>query len=101
GGEEENYNELVDLYLTQTTQQLKQIAQAIGKGDASETSALAHSCAGASATCGMAAIVPILRELEQCANAGDLAILPKLCQSAQSEFERIKHFFQTRNQSNS
>src|SRR6185295_14176713 len=57
GGDEANFHELVNLYLTQTTQQLGQLAQAIGKGDADEASSLAHSCAGASATCGMMVIV--------------------------------------------
>jgi HPt (histidine-containing phosphotransfer) domain-containing protein len=100
-GDVANFNELVNLYLTQTTQQLGQIAQAICAGDAGEASSLAHSCAGASATCGMVLIVPILRELEHAAKAGDLAVLPKLCRAAQSEFERIEYFFQSRNQSNS
>jgi CheY-like chemotaxis protein len=101
GGDVTNFNELVNLYITQTTQQLRQLAQAIGKGDASEASSLAHSCAGASATCGMVAIVSILRELEQAARAGDLEVLPRLCQAAQTEFKRIEQFFEKRTQSKS
>jgi len=99
GGDTTSLNELVNLYLAQTTQQLRQITQAIAKGDTCEASYLAHSCLGASATCGMVAIVPSLRELEECAKAGDLQILPKLCQAAQNEFERIAHFFESRSQS--
>ncbi len=98
GGSRENFDELASLYLSQTTRQLAQIAQAITLGDTAEVTAVAHSCAGASATCGMLAIVPILRELEQCAKAGDLAELPRLSQAAHREFERIQQFFKNRPQ---
>ena len=101
GGNVDNFNELVNLYLSQTTRQLAEISHAISQGDGSETAIVAHSCAGASATCGMVVIVPLLRELEQCSKAGDLALLPKLCQAVQSEFEQIQHFFESRSQSES
>src|SRR2546426_4669063 len=96
GGELENFQELVTLYRTQTKQQLAQIFQAIRQGDASAASSVAHSCAGASSTCGMVAIMPILREIEHCGKAGDLAALPSLYTSANSEFERIEQFFESR-----
>jgi len=98
GGSRANFEELVSLYLSQTTRQMAQIAQAITLGDATEVATVAHSCAGASATCGMLAIVPILRELEQCSKAGDMAMLPKLSQAAHNEFERIQQFFKSRPQ---
>ena len=99
GGNQDSFNELVSLYLKQTTQQLGQIAEAIRAGDAPTAASVAHSCAGASATCGMSAIVPILRQLEECGRAGDLALLPKLSLAACREFERIQNFFRNRAES--
>jgi len=96
GGDTANFNELVDLYLTQTKQQLAKISEAIRQGDTAEAARLAHSCAGASATCGMMAMVPILRQLDQCSQAGDLAPLPELHQAANDEFERVRKFFELR-----
>ena len=101
GGDVANYNELVGLYLTQTARQLAQIRDALKLKNESEVANVAHSCAGASATCGMVLIVPFLRELEQCAKAGDSALLPKLYQAANTEFERIQHFFQNQAHSES
>ena len=93
GGEMESFQELANLYLKQTTQQLQQISIAISQGNAAAVASVAHSCAGASSTCGMMAIVPVLRELEQCGKAGEIAALPKLLQAVNREFERIQLFF--------
>ena len=64
-GSAENLRELVTLYLKQTDEQLDQLAAAAKAGSAAEVRRLAHSCAGASSTCGMVRIVPLLRELER------------------------------------
>jgi CheY-like chemotaxis protein len=64
-GNPENMTELVTLYVTQTTGQLEQLAVAVKGSDAPTIKRLAHSCAGASATCGMQRIVVPLRELER------------------------------------
>jgi CheY-like chemotaxis protein/HPt (histidine-containing phosphotransfer) domain-containing protein len=96
GGDPENLEELVQLYLSQTTLQLGQIAEAIRKGDAAEAGAVAHSCAGASATCGMPGLVPILRQIDERGKTGTLDGLAALCQEAEKEFERIREFLQAR-----
>jgi CheY-like chemotaxis protein/HPt (histidine-containing phosphotransfer) domain-containing protein len=94
GGEADNLNELVTLYLKQTGEQLGQIDKALGQRDLATTSRVAHSCAGASATCGMMAIVPILRNLEHASGAGDAAASVRYGKEAAAEFERIKTYFQ-------
>jgi HPt (histidine-containing phosphotransfer) domain-containing protein len=94
GGVADNLNELVTLYLKQTDEQLGQIQTALGQKDLATTSRVAHSCAGASATCGMMAIVPILRNLEQASGAGDAAASTRFGKEAAAEFERIKTYFQ-------
>ncbi|MBI2926546.1 MAG: response regulator [Verrucomicrobia bacterium] len=94
GGTLEGLRELVDLYFTQTTNQLRVLQNALEAGNAPEVKRLAHSCGGASATCGASAIVPSLRELERLGHEGKLAEAgPRLAQ-ANAEFARIKTFFQ-------
>lgn len=94
GGSQENFNELVGLYLKQTTEQLEQIRATVASRDAEGTSRVAHSCAGASATCGMLAIVPLLRQIEHLSQDEKIdeaaAVLPQV----EREFERLKRFLE-------
>jgi HPt (histidine-containing phosphotransfer) domain-containing protein len=91
-GNPENLKELATLYLNQTTEQLEQLDAAVAAGVAAEVRRLAHSCAGASATCGMRRLAPILRQLENQSLAGDLSNAAQLCCQANAEFERIRSF---------
>jgi len=84
--------DLVELYLKQTTGQLEQLAQAVSGGDAKAVQHLAHSCAGASATCGMNQFVPILRRMEKHGMEGKLTGIEKELQAANQEFARIRDF---------
>jgi HPt (histidine-containing phosphotransfer) domain-containing protein len=86
--------ELVTLYLTQTSDQIKQLQAAIAAGSTKEVRHLAHSCAGASATCGMRRLVPMLRELEKQGSEGKLTSAPQICQDVAREFERIRKFLE-------
>jgi signal transduction histidine kinase/HPt (histidine-containing phosphotransfer) domain-containing protein len=87
-----NYNELVGLYLQQTTQQLAQIRAASAENNAECMSRVAHSCAGASATCGMVGIVPCLRKVEQLATGNQLDAALQALDEADTEFERLKRY---------
>jgi CheY-like chemotaxis protein len=93
-GNPESMRELVTLYLTQTGDQIKQLQAAITAGSAQEVRHLAHSCAGASATCGMRRLVPMLRELEKQGSEGKLTSAPQICQDVACEFERIRKFLE-------
>jgi len=95
GGNSENFNELVTLYVKQTSEQLGQIRVALGEPDAERASRLAHSCAGASATCGMIAIVPLLRQVEHAAGEGKVQEAAQLLPAIVREFERLQSYLQT------
>ena len=88
-GNPENLTELVTLYVQQTTKQVEQLGAAIKSGDAPAVRRIAHSCAGASATCGMKRIVPILKELERQGDEGKLINAGELFAQATREFELI------------
>jgi CheY-like chemotaxis protein len=88
-GDPANLTELATLYVKQTSQQLEQLQAAIKTGDAPGVRRIAHSCAGASATCGMKRIVPLLRDLEEQGDAGKLTTAPELYTQVVQEFELI------------
>jgi CheY-like chemotaxis protein len=93
-GSPENLRELVTLYLNQTAEQMEQLWAAVNQGRAADVRRLAHSCAGASATCGMRRLVPLLRELERQGMEARLTNAVEVCGAAKSEFERIRDFLE-------
>jgi CheY-like chemotaxis protein/nitrogen-specific signal transduction histidine kinase len=93
-GDPQNLRELAELYLSQTEEQLGQLEAAVQAGAAPEVRRLAHSCAGASATCGMRRLVPLLRELELRGSEGQLTSASQLSRQASEEFKRIRSFLE-------
>lgn len=91
-GNADSLRELLTLYLEQTSGQLDGLKKAAAANNTEEVRRLAHSCAGASATCGMRRIVPILRVLEKQGYEGKLAGADALVEEAFREFERIRRF---------
>jgi CheY-like chemotaxis protein len=92
GGSLDGLRELVELYCRQTISQFTALQQAIQSGNAAELKRVAHSCGGASATCGILALVPLLRELERLGHEGRVAEAPSALARAQAEFGRLKDF---------
>ncbi|MFA6544774.1 MAG: response regulator, partial [Limisphaerales bacterium] len=93
-GGEDGLTELVDLYLTQTAGQIEVIRAAIATGNASEIRRVAHSAAGANATCGMEGVVPALRALERMGDSGQLDGAARELETVSREFTRIKAFLE-------
>jgi CheY-like chemotaxis protein/HPt (histidine-containing phosphotransfer) domain-containing protein len=93
-GNADDLRELIMLYLKQTGEQIEQLAAAVQADSAAEVRRLAHSCAGASATCGMSRIVPLLRELEKQGNDGKLLNGAELSARIGEEFKRIQVFLE-------
>jgi HPt (histidine-containing phosphotransfer) domain-containing protein len=93
-GNLESLRELVTLYLDQTTTQLEQLEAAVHAHSAPDIRRLAHSCAGASATCGMRYLVPMLRELERMGFESKLDGATQICGDANREFIRIRAFLE-------
>ena len=91
-GDPESLNELILLYFQQTTDQLCKLRTAIEKNSVDDVRKIAHSCAGSSATCGMNAVVPSMRELERIAMGGSLQGSMDLLIRSEAEFERVKIF---------
>ena len=96
GGDQDGIRELATLYLTQTTEQFGELAAAVKAGQVQEVERVAHKSAGASATCGMNAIVPLLRELERQGREGTLIDAENLMARASKELDRIRDFLKDR-----
>ena len=93
-GDPDSLRELVALYLDQTATQVEQLAAAVQAGTPAEVRRVAHSCAGASATCGMRRIVPLLRELERQGYEEKLTNADELSRQVGDEFKRIRDFLE-------
>jgi len=96
GDDESGIRDLATLYLTQTTSQMDELKAAIQSGNVKEVERIAHKSAGASATCGMNAIVPALRELERQGREDALSGADALFAQAAKELERIRAFLKNR-----
>jgi CheY-like chemotaxis protein/HPt (histidine-containing phosphotransfer) domain-containing protein len=93
-GVPESLRELITLYLDQTSGQLPQLQAAVQANQPAEVRRLAHSCAGASSTCGMRRLAPMLRQLELQSAEGNLEGAPDLCNQINAEFVCIRHFLE-------
>lgn len=93
-GNSDSLRELVTLYLEQTGEQLVSLESAVKAGTAAEVRRLAHSCAGASATCGMRRLVVLLREIEREGFEGKLVRSAELFTQADQEFSAIRAYLQ-------
>ena len=92
GGDEAGIRELIDLYFTQTSNQFEQLNTAVEANNLQEVERIAHKAAGASATCGMNAVVPALRELERQGREGRLVDAATLVAHILKELERIRAY---------
>lgn len=88
----ERLRELIDLYLRQSHQLIKELGAAIRSGAAKEVENLAHKCVGSSANCGMTAILPPLRELERMGRSGRLIGADEACANASRQLGRIDEY---------
>ncbi len=81
--------ELIELYLQQAAEQLARVRAGIASGDAREVERVAHSAAGASATCGMTAVLKPFRDLEVAGHRSDLTLAPELCDQVEKGLREL------------
>jgi len=94
--ESEEFIELVNLYLSDMARNLDRIEAAIRLWDCEAVSLVAHGSAGASANCGMTAVVEPLREIEKAGLSRNLAGAEVLLRDAREQFARIQSFLEER-----
>jgi two-component system, sensor histidine kinase and response regulator len=92
GGNGPGVQDLVEFYLQKATAVIAQMKQYLAARDFQSLERAAHSLKGSSATCGMQAVVPALRELEELSRTGQHNHLEPIMTTIEAEFERIKLF---------
>ena len=93
-GEDNEFLEIIDLFLTQTEEQIGQLNEAVGNQDSATTSYLAHQLKGSSANLGARRLADALSRLEQSAINSDLAHADPLLKEIQGTFDRTRVQFQ-------
>ena len=94
GGDAALMRELMDMYFGQADQIIPGLRQAIQTGAVAEVNHLAHKLAGSSLACGLSAIVPSLRRMEQVAKAGHLDGAEASMAEAVASLELLRHAVQ-------
>jgi two-component system, sensor histidine kinase and response regulator len=92
GDDPEGLREMVGLILSQLGDLIKKLSAAIQRGAAKEVTELAHEYVGASASCGMTAIVPSLQELERLGRSGFLSGAEQTLAEASDQVRQIENF---------
>jgi CheY-like chemotaxis protein len=92
GGSRESLVEIAEMYLQQTSEQMAGIANCLNNGDCAQITGLAHTCAGASGTCGLSSMAAAARALEKASLEGCASALAPLHERLQAEFERARTF---------
>ena len=85
--------ELVGLYFKQADGLITELGEAVRSRSAPEVKRVAHKFGGASSTCGMIAIVPTLRKLEELGTENRLAEADAFYEEALRQLERTRAFF--------
>ena len=95
GDDAEMINEIVELYFSQTGEQMNELNRAVSGEDFDAIYKSAHKIAGGSLTCGMNAIVPSIKELEQIGRSKNGENAEKFFGEAQQSFQQMKEYFET------
>jgi signal transduction histidine kinase/CheY-like chemotaxis protein/HPt (histidine-containing phosphotransfer) domain-containing protein len=89
GSDESLRREVIEIYLSQTSEQLAEMGIAISTGDDEALYHAAHKGLGGSSICGMSAIVGPMRELEKMGREQDFEHAGPVLEQARSAFVRI------------
>ena len=83
------FNDLVELWTTETADQLESATNALNSGDLPEAARLVHGAAGASGLCGVIELADQLRAVELLAVAGRSDDAQKALVRARARFTRV------------
>lgn len=89
GGDPEFLRELMDLYLEDAQERLRELHAALEAADAEAVARCAHKMKGASSNVGAERIERLAIRIEQDAHRGVLPALPETLSSLRSELEQI------------
>jgi HPt (histidine-containing phosphotransfer) domain-containing protein len=83
----DSLRQLIELYLTKTTEQMLELEKGIKSNSPSTVARLAHAIAGANLMVGVEAPVPLLRQLEDCGDKGELVKAGAIFEELDAQFK--------------
>lgn len=89
-GDEELYQEIIDLFLEDAPNQLKLIEKAVKENDFSTIQRQAHTLKGEAGNIGANMLFQISRDMEEAVKNGDAEKVPQLLYLMKAEFEKFK-----------
>jgi len=93
GGDREIYNELMELFFDQSTQQVEQLKEAVKSHEANRVEKIAHSIKGAAANLGVLVVQKSAFELEKIGNEKRLDEAEQTLNQLINELERVKQYW--------
>jgi HPt (histidine-containing phosphotransfer) domain-containing protein len=87
--EEDEFLDLLGLFVKTCSSDLKILQSAIDKGDAPEVASVVHSIKGAAVTLGLTEIFEYAKKVEMNANVNDLRGATRFVRSIQEELDRM------------
>ncbi len=94
-GKKDTQRELINLYLSQASDTMVKLGQAVQNGVAGDVEYMAHKLCGASLSCGMVLVVPTLRELERMGGEERLEGAQALYDTAVQQITETRAFLTT------
>lgn len=82
--------ELIDIFLADTPERLRELAQSLSTSDTATATRAAHSIKGAAGNFGARPLAEIARRVEMLAKEGNLAGAQQLTPELEREFARVK-----------
>lgn len=89
-GTPEGLRELVEIFLSDSAQTMRELAAAVREGAAAQVELLAHRAGGSSAACGAARLSDLLFDLERLGRARAVAGAGDVMRAAEAEFVEIQ-----------
>ncbi|MBI1292617.1 hypothetical protein GC173_15475 [bacterium] len=96
GGDEEMIQELVDLFVSDTTARIASMVESVARQDRLTLKRQAHAVKGASANMGATHLFNICMQLEKSSETGNVDELSQLLSAAQSAMAEATAFFAKR-----
>jgi len=90
--DEELVAEIMPVCITDNSERVKELAEAVEKSDAESIKSFAHAIKGSSANMGAKRLSEVAYILERMSSEGDLSQAVELLQKIQAEFERLESF---------
>jgi HPt (histidine-containing phosphotransfer) domain-containing protein len=92
GGDRELYRELLDMLFEDASEQVRDMREAIGRGDAQRVERVAHSLKGAAASLEAGPVRDAALWLEMLGREVTLAGAAEALAELEAELERLRHF---------